>query len=177
MKADKKTISRQQHELRDSANYLGCHRWEVLRAIEELQSNDRAEVYEYIRKQKEGLIEARNTLTDYVNTCYGNSYRAGWHTDLETGKLKDRNRGEMLMLIVSEIAEAMEGERKGLMDDHLPHRKMAEVELADAFIRIADYCGRWGYDLEGAVQEKLEYNKNRADHKPENRVKEGGKSW
>ena len=36
------------------------------------------------------------------------------------------------MLIVSEIAEAMEGERKDLMDDKLPHRKMAEVELADA---------------------------------------------
>ena len=40
------------------------------------------------------------------------------------------------MLTISEIAEAMEGERKNLMDDHLPHRKMAEVEIADAYIRF-----------------------------------------
>ncbi len=40
----------------------------------------------------------------------------------------------------------MEGERKDLMDDKLPHRKMAEVELADALIRIFDYAGAYGYD-------------------------------
>ena len=76
-----------------------------------------------------------------------------------------------------EIAEAMEGERKDLMDDHLPHRKMAEVELADAVIRILDYAGAFGYDVEGAIEEKLEYNKHRADHKRENRAKEGGKQF
>lgn len=81
------------------------------------------------------------------------------------------------MLIVSEIAEAMEGERKDLMDDKLPHRKMAEVELADAVIRICDYCGKYNYDLQGAVLEKLEYNRVRPDHKPEARAAEGGKKW
>jgi hypothetical protein len=35
----------------------------------------------------------------------------------------------------------MEGERKNLMDDKLPYRKMAEVELADVYIRISDYAG------------------------------------
>lgn len=83
----------------------------------------------------------------------------------------------MLMLIVSEIAEAMEGERKGLQDDHLPHRLMAEVELADALIRIFDYAGMQGYDLGGAFAEKLEYNKTRADHKREVRAMKGGKSF
>lgn len=81
------------------------------------------------------------------------------------------------MLIVSEIAEAMEGERKDLMDDKLPHRKMVEVELADALIRIFDYAGAYGLDLQGAYEEKKAYNKVRADHKPENRLKEGGKKW
>ena len=71
----------------------------------------------------------------------------------------------------------MEGERKGLMDDHLPNRPMAEVEMADAIIRIMDYCGRWGYDIGGAIMNKIEYNKNRADHKLENRVKDGGKKF
>lgn len=88
-----------------------------------------------------------------------------------------REKGTLLMLIVSEVAEAMEGERKDLMDDHLPHRKMAEVELADAMIRILDYAGAFGYDVEGAMAEKLEYNKQRLDHKRENRAKEGGKQF
>lgn len=119
----------------------------------------------------------KDIINSVVDKCYKASFDAGWHTDLETGTLKDRNRGEMLMLVVSEISEAMEGERKGLMDDHLPERPMAEVELADALIRICDYAGRWGYDLGGAVVDKLEYNKNRKDHKIENRILEGGKKW
>lgn len=120
------------------------------------------------------MKEQINKLRDL---CYGASFDAGWHTDIETGDLKERNKGEMLMLIVSEVAEAMEGERKGLMDDHLPTRPMAEVELADAVIRIMDYAGRFGHDIGGAIIEKMEYNANRADHKIENRTKEGGKKW
>lgn len=58
----------------------------------------------------------------------------------------------------SELSEAMEGERKGLMDDKLPHRRMAEVELADTLIRIFDYAGGFGYDLQGAYEEKMAYN-------------------
>ena len=86
----------------------------------------------------------------------------------------------MQMLIVSEIAEAMEGTRKGLMDDHLPHRTMEEVEeveMADAVIRIFDYCAGHGLDLDGAYREKMAYNAQRADHKAENRKREGGKKF
>lgn len=70
-----------------------------------------------------------------------------WH-DLQTGARLDRNKGELIMLIVSEVAETMEGERKNLMDDHLPYRKMAEVELADVVIRVLDYAGAFNYDLD-----------------------------
>jgi len=45
-------------------------------------------------------------------------------------------------LVITEIAEATEGARKDLMDDHLPHRKMEEVELADTLIRVLD-LGEW----------------------------------
>ena len=82
-----------------------------------------------------------------------------------------------LCLIHSEISEAMEGDRKGLKDDHLPHRDMREVELADAVIRIFDLAGAYGMDIGGAIAEKLEYNAQRADHKLENRAKQGGKSY
>jgi len=114
-------------------------------------------------------------LNDYAYNTHNANKK--WWQDIETGKPIYRNRGELLMLIVSEIAETMEGERKGLMDDHLPHRRMAEVELADALIRIFDYAGGFGYDIEGAYEEKMAYNANRADHKHENRAKEGGKKW
>jgi len=116
-------------------------------------------------------------LNGIRDICYNASLLAGWHTDINTGELKERNKAEMICLIHSELSEAMEGERKNLMDDHLHNRPMAEVEMADAVIRIMDYCGRWGYDIGGAVMEKLEYNANRADHKIENRIKENGKQF
>ena len=81
------------------------------------------------------------------------------------------------MLMVSELAEAMEGERKSLMDDKLPHRKMAEVELADALIRIFDYAAAYNYDIGGAFVEKMEYNAHREDHKHEARALSNGKKW
>jgi len=112
-----------------------------------------------------------------AEVCHERSVKGGWWHDLVTGAKLDRNKGELLMLIVSEVAEAMEGERKGLMDDKLPHRPMAEVELADVLIRVFDYAAGHGYDIAGAVVEKLEYNAQRADHKPENRIKAGGKKF
>lgn len=70
-----------------------------------------------------------------------------WWVHLETGEPKQRNTGEICMLIISEIAEAMEGLRKDLMDDKLPHRKMIEVELADTMIRILDFVGAYGIKI------------------------------
>jgi NTP pyrophosphatase (non-canonical NTP hydrolase) len=100
-----------------------------------------------------------------------------WWLDLETGQRKQRNVGELLMLAVSELAEAMEGHRKDLMDDKLPHRKMLEVELADALIRIFDLGAGLGLDLGGAFVEKMAYNAQRADHKIEARKANGGKKF
>lgn len=114
-------------------------------------------------------------LNDYAVESHTDNIQ--WWKDIRTGLTLERNKGELLMLMVSEIAEAMEGERKGLMDDKLPHRKMAEVELADTLIRIFDYAGAYGYDLEGAYQEKRAFNKERADHKHEARLRADGKKW
>lgn len=90
-------------------------------------------------------------------------------------EMKDRNYGEMLMLIVTELAESMEGYRKSLMDDHLPHRKMTEVELADAVVRILDLGVGMGFDIGGALVEKCAYNYVREDHKIEHRLTAHGK--
>ena len=113
-------------------------------------------------------------LNGYRDKCHAAA--RSWWEDAQ-GNRVERNKGELLCLIHSEISEAMEGERKGLMDDKLPHRRMAEVELVDALVRIFDYAGAYGYDLQGAFDEKLAYNAVRADHKHHNRSVSGGKKW
>lgn len=62
-----------------------------------------------------------------------------WWEDIDTGKPIQRNKLELLALVITEISECLEGERKNAMDDKLPHRKMAEVEMADAYIRLLDF--------------------------------------
>lgn len=158
-----------------------------------------------------------------------------WWQNPVTKRRIERNKGELLMLVITELAEACEGERKDLMDDKLPHRKMAEVEMADAVIRLLDfadgfnyklihapgcwlgenkgeailkicntileaysresdseicgqfinacikdievYCNQHGYDLYGALEEKLSYNTTRLDHTHEARLQTEGKKW
>ncbi|MGL4638529.1 MAG: hypothetical protein ACRCVX_02205 [Shewanella sp.] len=182
-------------------------------------------------------------FTEKAKEIYEQNKLVGWWDD------PDRCIYTAMQLISTEIAEATEGERKNLMDDHLPHRRMGEVELADALIRLLDLAGRseWdylekitpllvygtstvgrihlglnrnlckladivctadnerdgqytqskshsyhystmvdslmmaakamNYDIIGAMEEKLEYNRHRQDHKRENREKENGKKF
>jgi NTP pyrophosphatase (non-canonical NTP hydrolase) len=104
---------------------------------------------------------------------------AGWWNDIETNEPLDRDQltPTKLLLAISEITEAMEGHRKDLMDDKLPHRPMIECELADAVIRIGDLGKALNLDVGGAIAEKMEFNKTRPDHKVENRRKHSGKKY
>lgn len=126
------------------------------------------------------LAKGWNGLTDVIINHFADEVHkanAKWWIDLETGEPLNRNKGEMLMLITSELSEAMEGDRKNLMDDKLPHRKMFEVELADALIRLLDLAAGTGCDLGGAFFEKMAYNAVREDHKIENRLSPNGKKY
>ena len=102
---------------------------------------------------------------------------AGWYRDPATGEPVTRNFGEVIALMHSELSEALEADRKGLMDDKLPHRCGVEVELADCFIRILDTAAALGLDVAGALIEKNRYNRQRADHKLEKRAAEVGKKY
>lgn len=117
--------------------------------------------------------------TNSLNTLAAQVHVANkkWWIDLKTNEPKERNVGEMLMLITSELAEAMEGHRKNLPDDKLSHRFMFEVELADALIRLLDLAGGMKLDIGGAFREKMAYNATRTDHTVAARLAPGGKVY
>lgn len=77
---------------------------------------------------------------EMAEKIYAQNKAVGWWDD------PDRCLFECLQLVSTEVAEATEAERKDLMDDHLPHRKGGEVELADAQIRVLDLGGRLGLE-------------------------------
>lgn len=83
----------------------------------------------------------------------------------------ENNVGEKLMLIVSELGEALEAHRMEKyceIDEVTSNEQFVlsvkdtfEDELADAVIRILDLCGGLDIDLEWHVQEKMKYNESR----------------
>jgi NTP pyrophosphatase (non-canonical NTP hydrolase) len=76
-----------------------------------------------------------------------------------------RTNLECYALIHSEISEAVEEARTNTPamyvsnETNKPEGQL--VELADAVIRIADLCGRHGWDLETAIKLKMKYNEGR----------------
>jgi NTP pyrophosphatase (non-canonical NTP hydrolase) len=121
-----------------------------------------------------------NVLRDLAHS---NSKKKGFYE-------REFNIGEKLMLITSELGEALEADRKGryaeLAPFHAKVESMEEVynpavrddaykrffeqhmkdtvedEIADALIRIMDLCGALNIDIDKHVKYKMEYNALRA---------------
>lgn len=81
----------------------------------------------------------------------------------------ERSLGDQFANFHSEISEAWEEIRKGMVlngiyysdTDEGPKPEGVAVELADLMIRVFDTCGFYGIPLVRALNEKMEYNKNR----------------
>lgn len=119
----------------------------------------------------------RNGIQAAQEMVHGISRSKGWYEGRERQPL------EFLMLIVSEIAEACEEVRKGTpacyyeggngeriefplhrLDDFNAADLKPEgelIELADAAIRIMDYCAARGWSLADAIVAKSLYNETR----------------
>lgn len=89
-----------------------------------------------------------NSISEFIKQCHLVARDKGWWVE-------ERNEGELIALMHSELSEALEA-----MRNHGKKEDIAE-ELADCCIRIFDYCGARQIDLEGALVKKIEYNKTR----------------
>lgn len=83
----------------------------------------------------------------------------------------DRNDGEQIALMHSELSEALEALRHGnKSDDHIPEFLGTEAEFADVIIRIMDLSERRGWRIAAAIEAKRKYNAGRP-------VRHGGKRF
>ncbi len=91
----------------------------------------------------------KRDINDFIQQCHAIAKDKGWWD-------QERNDGELIALMHSELSEALEAMRNQAGLD-----AVAE-ELADCCIRIFDYCGARGIDLESTLLKKIEFNKTRA---------------
>lgn len=126
-------------------------------------------------------VEDLSPLTALIADIHRRNVAAGWWTDNDGTDLRDNPmvQAAKMLLIHSELSEAVEYHRKGGKDSHLPERDGLAVELADVFIRWADIVGALGYadTMAEVIAEKRAYNAKRADHSRAARNATGGKKY
>ena len=112
-----------------------------------------------------------NGLNDSAKTILNNNIEKGFNNP-------NYNVGELLMLVTSELGEALESHRKGKFSDweffyndaskigdiesfKLHIKDTFEDEIADAVLRLLDLSARLNIDLEKHINAKVEFNKTR----------------
>ena len=119
----------------------------------------------YKNNKEKGFWEERdkfnNLSQQWISKIYSYNVNESFSEEAEAERINKALKSESLMLIVSELSEALEAIRKDTMDDKLTEHKGEDVELVDALIRILDYAGGYGIDLDTILEKKLKYNNQR----------------
>ncbi len=103
----------------------------------------------------------QKNINSLVSESYLNAKEHGWHD-------QERTVGDLICLMHSELSEALEEHRNGKLPAEVYYNETKPdkpegipVELADCVIRIFDFCGLHGINLEEVLKTKMEYNKTR----------------
>lgn len=100
-----------------------------------------------------------NSLFELGWRCHEISTSHGfWEND---GSPEPTKKAEKLCLVHSELSECLEAVRKPTQDKYCPQHSNEIVELADALIRILDYCYHYNLPIDLAVQDKMLFNSTR----------------
>ncbi|MFH2116747.1 MAG: hypothetical protein ABII85_01745 [Bacillota bacterium] len=104
--------------------------------------------------EKSSMI--KKSINEIVTEVHLNAIAHGWWE-------QKRTFGELVALMHSELSEALEEYRNDKPLVYWENGKMKGIatELADCVIRIMDFSGSEGLDLEKIILEKHEFNKNR----------------
>jgi NTP pyrophosphatase (non-canonical NTP hydrolase) len=96
------------------------------------------------------------TINELTKEIHDNAVAHGWWDE-------PRSFAEVMALCVSELAEALEEDRAGhwLIWYNKEKPEGIAVEMADCIIRILDWAGQAGVDMEQIILQKHEYNKTR----------------
>ncbi len=135
--------------------------------------------FQQMLESRRSYQQAHDAIREMMFVSHGGSYMKGWWHDKTTGELLDQAYQVpiKIALIHSEASEALEADRKGEMDDKLPHRPGIEVELADILHRVFDLAGALNLDLAGAYVAKSRFNAVRKDHAVDTRNAANGKAY
>jgi len=126
------------------------------------------------RSMADGIRNEVHNLSRIVHLANQHWWTDNDGADIRLNPLTFSNK---LLLIVTEISEACEGDRTGIMDKHCPEFENRTVELADALLRILDLAAGYELPLGAAVVAKMKFNADRDDHKLEARRASGGKAY